>query len=218
MILAGLGGVVLCGGQSARMGAPKAWLPFGGQTLLQRTVGTVAGVAAPVVVVAAPGQALPELPPAVTVVRDAREGRGPLEGIAAGLSALRGRAEAAFVVATDAPFLHPALIARLAALRADAVEVVVPRAAGHLQPLFAVYAVDLLAAIEAALAADRRSPTALCERARAVIADEALLLADAALAAADPALRSLRNVNTPEEYAAALAELGAAADALPSRS
>jgi molybdopterin-guanine dinucleotide biosynthesis protein A len=202
----GLGGVVLCGGRSARMGSPKAWLDFGGERLLQRVVRRVAEVAAPVVVVAAPGQDVPPLPEAIAIVRDAVEGRGPLQGIAAGLEALADRAEAAFVSSTDAPFLHPALIRRLAALRGEAYDIAVPRAEGHHHPLCAVYGMNARAAIAALLAADRLRLSSLFDRVRTLVADEALLLADPELLAADPELRSLRNVNTPEEYAAALAE------------
>ena len=50
------GAVVLCGGESRRMGRPKAWLPFGPERLLQRVVRLVGTVAHPVVVVAAPSQ------------------------------------------------------------------------------------------------------------------------------------------------------------------
>ena len=32
------GGIVLCGGQSSRMGRPKAWLPFGDELMLPRVV------------------------------------------------------------------------------------------------------------------------------------------------------------------------------------
>jgi len=70
------------------MGSSKAALDWHGSTLLRRVTGlaqrTVDG---PVVVVRAPGQELPATHPAVEVVSDAREGRGPLEGLAAGLSA-----------------------------------------------------------------------------------------------------------------------------------
>lgn len=204
--LPGLGGVVLCGGKSARMGTAKAWLDFGGEALLQRVVRRVAEVAAPVVVVAAPGQEVPALPEGVVIVRDPVSGRGPLQGIAAGLDALAGRCEAAFVSSTDVPFLHPALLRRLVALRGDAYDIVAPRAQGHYHPLATVYGMEARAEIAALLAADRLRPFFLFERMRTLIADEALLLQDPALLAADPALRSLRNVNTPEEYAAALAE------------
>jgi molybdopterin-guanine dinucleotide biosynthesis protein A len=203
-----LAGVVLCGGQSSRMGSPKAWLDFGGEPLLARTVRTVAKVAWPVVVVAAPGQDVPPLLEGVAVVRDAVSGRGPLQGLAAGLEAVASRAPAAFVSSTDVPFLHPALIERLAELRGVDYDIAVPRAGGHLHPLSAVYGVAALGEIAALLAADRRRLSLLFERMRTLVADEALLLAGAELAAADPELRSLRNVNTPEEHAAALAELG----------
>ncbi len=48
------GGIVLCGGQSKRMGRPKAWLPFGGETMLERVVRLLSEVVHPIVVVAAP--------------------------------------------------------------------------------------------------------------------------------------------------------------------
>ncbi|APR83474.1 Molybdopterin-guanine dinucleotide biosynthesis protein MobA [Minicystis rosea] len=203
---ANLGGVILCGGKSSRMGTPKAWLDFDGEPLLARTVRVVSEVAAPVVVVAALGQALPPLPNDVTIVRDAVEGRGPLQGIAAGLEALAERAHAAFVSSTDAPFLHPAMIRRLAALHGDAHDIVVPQAQGHFHPLCAVYGLQARAEIASLLAADRLRLSLLFERMRTLVADEVLLLADEALRAADPTLRSLCNVNTPEEYAAALAD------------
>jgi molybdopterin-guanine dinucleotide biosynthesis protein A len=82
------GGIVLAGGKSTRMGTSKALLPFGPETMLQRVVRILAGVVSPVVVVAAPNQELPDLPHDVIVTRDEREGRGPLEGLRAGLKAL----------------------------------------------------------------------------------------------------------------------------------
>jgi len=53
------GGIVLCGGKSTRMGVPKATLPFGPETMLQRVVRLLGTVVSPVVVVAAQGQPLP---------------------------------------------------------------------------------------------------------------------------------------------------------------
>ena len=107
-------GVVLAGGRSSRMGTPKAALEWHGSTLLRRTAGIVARAAnGPVVVVRAPGQDLPELPKGTLVVDDPREGKGPVQGIAAGLTALSGRADTAFIGSTDMPFLHPAFIRRM---------------------------------------------------------------------------------------------------------
>lgn len=197
------------------MGSPKAWLDFGGETLLARVVRTVRRACAPVIVVAAPGQDVPPLPPDIAIARDPLEGRGPLQGIAAGLHALlespggSEAVDAAFVTSTDAPFLEPALIARLAALRGGDHDLAVPHTDDHFHPLTAVYACTCLPHIEALLAADRRRPFFLFERVRTVICDAATLLADPDLATADPALRSLENMNTPDDYARALRSLGA---------
>ncbi len=93
--MADAAGIVLAGGRSSRMGRPKAALEWHGSTLLRRVTGIVArAVDGPVVVVRAPGQELPPLPDAITVVEDAREGQGPLQGLAAGLAAVRPHAPA----------------------------------------------------------------------------------------------------------------------------
>ena len=106
-------GILLAGGRSTRMGRPKAELAWGGRTLVEHVAATLAqAVDGPVVVVRAPGQRLPDLPAGVEVAEDAVEGRGPLEGIAAGLRAIESRADAAFVTSTDVPFLRAAFVAR----------------------------------------------------------------------------------------------------------
>src|SRR6266481_4244898 len=92
-----VGGIVLCGGRSSRMGRPKAWLPFAGELMLARVVRLLSEAVQPLVVVAAPEQEVPPLPPGVAVVRDEERGRGPLQGLAAGLDALQGQAEAAYL-------------------------------------------------------------------------------------------------------------------------
>jgi molybdenum cofactor guanylyltransferase len=57
----GLGGVVLCGGKSTRMGSPKHALKFGEEVLLQRVCRILSTVVEPIVVVAAQDQELPTL-------------------------------------------------------------------------------------------------------------------------------------------------------------
>src|SRR6476620_11737545 len=101
------GGIVLCGGLSTRMGSSKALLPFGSETMLQRVVRLLGTVVSPLVVVAAPEQALPDLPAAVTITRDENPGRGPLEGLRAGLKALPTGIDIAYVTSCDVPLLVP---------------------------------------------------------------------------------------------------------------
>lgn len=209
-VIAGLGAVVLCGGKSSRMGRPKAWLPFAGEPLLSRVVRRIAEAASPIVVVAAPDQEVPPLPEGARVVRDAVTGRGPLQGILAGLDALDGLAEAAFVSSTDAPFLHPELLRRMEALRCEGDhDVAVARAQGHYHPLAAVYRVAVRAVVRELLERDKRRPFFVFEQVKTRFADEADLLAGEALREADPGLMSLRNINTPEEYEEALRALAA---------
>ena len=109
-------GIVLCGGRSSRMGTPKAWLPFGGELMLPRVVRILGEAVGPVVVVAAPGQDVPPLPAGVRIVRDDVEGRGPLGGLAAGLAALEGVADAVYLSSCDVPLLTPAFVARVVEL------------------------------------------------------------------------------------------------------
>jgi molybdenum cofactor guanylyltransferase len=195
-------GVVLAGGRSTRMGTAKADLEWHGSTLLHRVCGLISRVVdGPVVVVRAPGQELPPLPAGVEVSEDAREGRGPLQGLAAGLSALAGRARAAYVSSTDVPLLHPAFVTRvLAAVAPEDVDIALPVAQGFRHPLAAAYRTDLLPGVEELIEADRMRPAFLFERCRVRELSEDDLLANRALSQADPHLLSLLNVNDPREY------------------
>jgi molybdopterin-guanine dinucleotide biosynthesis protein A len=196
--------VVLAGGRSSRMGTPKAALEWHGSTLLRRTVGILArATGGPVVVVRAPGQELPDLPGDITIVDDPREGKGPVQGLAAGLNALRDRADVAFVSSTDMPFLHPAFVRRvLSAVHAGA-DVGLPIARGYPQPLAAAYRTTLADLAERLVREDRLRPAFLFEQCIVTRLDEAALRDDPVLAALDPGLDSVLNVNEPDDYAKA---------------
>jgi molybdopterin-guanine dinucleotide biosynthesis protein A len=189
------------------MGCEKATLDWHGSTLLRRAVGIVARcVDGPVVVVRAAGQHLPPLPPGVELATDEREARGPLQGIAAGLHALAGRADIVFVTGVDTPLLHPAFVAHvIASLHADD-DIALPHAHGFPHPLAAAYRTATMAPLIAdQLEHDRLGTRPLFERCRVRRLDAAALLGDPTIAAHDPDLRSLHNLNEPAEYAAALA-------------
>ncbi len=195
------GAIILAGGKSSRMGSPKAALGWHGSTLLRRVTGIVArSVDGPVVVVSALGQALPALDGAVEVVADEREGRGPLQGLAAGLAAIGDRSEVAYVSSTDVPLLHPAFVRRVVGALDDQVDVVLPEVGGYRQPLSAAYRTGLLSTVEELIAADRMRPAFLFERSRVLHMGEADLLRNGALARLDPALTSVSNLNEPADY------------------
>ena len=151
----------------------------------------------PVVVVRAPGQALPDLPDGVEVAEDAREGRGPLQGLAAGLAAVRDRADAAYASSTDVPLLHPRFIRRVLAALDDDVDVVLPEVGGFRHPLAAAYRTELADVVERLIAADRMRPAFLFEACRVRRLDAEALLADPALAAVDPDLDSCSTSTSP---------------------
>jgi molybdopterin-guanine dinucleotide biosynthesis protein A len=183
------------------MGTSKATLPFGAETMLQRVVRLLGTVVSPIVVVAAREQSLPPLPDAVRIARDERDARGPLEGIRAGLSALPETIDAAYITSCDVPLLVPAFVERMSALMGDH-DIAVMEVDGFPHPLSAIYRRDMLSHVESLLAADRLRPVFLFDavRTRRVRPEEMTVV--------DPELRTLRNLNTPEEYRAALADAG----------
>ncbi|WP_255502919.1 molybdenum cofactor guanylyltransferase [Mycolicibacterium sp. CH28] len=182
--LAPLAAVVLAGGASRRMGRDKATLvhPDGGTTMVEHTVSVLGSRCAPVFVIAAPGQPLPEL--AADVLRDEVRGLGPLLATSRGL---RAAAEAglprAFVSAVDMPFLSVDLVDELVAYAG--VDIVLPWD-GRDHYLAGIYRTELAEHIDALVAAGNRSMRALAET---VVTQRVVI----------PASRVLANVNTPAD-------------------
>ena len=125
-------------------------------------------------------------------------GAGPLAGVAAALG--RAASEGFAYLATapcDAPFLPLDLVARLR----TAGPLPVAESSSGLEPMFALWPVGALAAVEAALSAGISSPRS----ALAALGAERVRFSDEA---------SFANLNTPEEFA--VAEAAARQDALRS--
>jgi len=169
--------------------------------MLQRVVRLLSEVVSPIVAVAAREQLLPQLPEAVIITRDEREAKGPLEGIRAGLSALPESIDAAYITSCDVPLLVPAFVERMINLMGDH-DIAVMEIDGFPHPLSAIYRRGLLPQVESLLANDRLRPVFLFDavRTRRVKPEEMI--------GVDPDLRTLRNLNTPEDYRAALAVAG----------
>ena len=195
------GAIILCGGRSSRMGVPKWSLPFGPEQMLHRVMRLVSEVCRPIVVVAARDQDLCELSSDVIVARDRQPERGPLEGLLAGLSALPVDVEAVYVTGCDVPLLVPALVRRMFELLGDHA-VVVPVSGGYEHPLAAVYRPSVRPAVEQLLAADRLRPRDLFDLV------PTRRVSEVELRDVDPRLDSLRNLNEPADYLAALADAG----------
>ena len=167
---------------------------LGEQTLLQRVAEVMQTVFPRVVVSVRAPRADVALPQVCDTYRDI----GPLAGLCAGLEhAAQNGVPWIFAVATDMPFVRPALIEQLATYRSG-VDAVVPLIDGHPQPLAAFYSTGALPAIRALLDGDgKRSLRAVLERLHVAHVHAA------ELNAADPGLESFVDLDTPEDLAKA---------------
>ncbi len=191
------GGIILCGGKSSRMGSSKALLPFGNETLLQRIVRIMSEVLSPIVVVAAKGQALPALPREVILQTDREEGKGPLEGLAAGLEAIQNQCDAIFLSSCDVPFLKKDFVLGMIA-NLGASKMCIPKTAGFYHPLAAVYRVEILKEVTELLKKGQLRPFFLLEKVQGKVIEEPTLIQF------DPSLSSLRNLNNQEDFKKAI--------------
>jgi molybdopterin-guanine dinucleotide biosynthesis protein A len=203
-------GIVLAGGRSTRLAllglgaGGKAALVVGGESCLGRVCRSLRAVVPRVLVVAAEGQPLPALDPAVEIVRDTTPGAGPLAGLRDGLAAAaRGVPPPrwAFVASCDVPRLAPALVRRLLDVaRSSSARFIVPMVAGHPQVLVSVVASDLAAGIPA-LAAAGRGPRALLDQLVAREPSAVRFVTEEELRTVDPRLDSFLDIDTPEDLA-----------------
>ena len=200
------GAIVLCGGQSQRMGRDKATLPFGPELMLQRVVRIVSEVIDPamIVVVAAQDQVLPELSAAVTISRDEHPDRGPLEGLATGLRSMSKSVEAVYATSCDVALLKSDFIREMFNRLSEA-NIAVPYDGQFHHPLAAVYRQQVLPVLQSLLAADRLKTALLFDEV------DTIKVPVESLRTIDPTLSSLWNCNRPEDYEAALFSAGFAA-------
>lgn len=190
-------GAVLAGGRGERLGGvSKALLPLGpgGSPLVAMTLRVLDAVASPVVLA---GRADELAFTGRTIVQDREAGLGPLAGLEAVLEG--SPHELCLVVACDMSFLSQPLLERLVALAREhaGATAVVPRTSLGLHPLHAVYRRSLLGEIRGRLA---RRALALHEL---LAATPTFAVAEEELRRYDPGLRSLENVNTPDDLARA---------------
>jgi molybdopterin-guanine dinucleotide biosynthesis protein A len=189
------------------MGRPKAALPFGDSTILDRLIGELAPAFAEIVVIAAPRAVAPDAVETIVarwgnriiLLHDHEAFAGPVPALIRGLSAARHAT--AFVCSCDLPLLRAQVATTLCAM-IDGFDAVIPTIAGRSQPLCAAYRPAAAPRIEAFAQAGEARLTALAERLAL------RRVSEAEIRLVDPDLRSFLNVNTPADYARARALAG----------
>jgi molybdopterin-guanine dinucleotide biosynthesis protein A len=175
--------LLLAGGDSSRMGRPKAWLEVGDSTLLRWMGDRLGADFAEVMVAFAEPEQIEQLVP-YRLVFDRKRKAGPLAGLEAGLSVARN--EVTFAIACDMPYVtrDVAEMAVAAALGCDAA---VPRIDGRPEPVCAAYRRSALPAITDALDAGRLATSAMLDQLDVTWLEDL-----------DPDL--FRSLNTPGDY------------------
>ncbi|HKO03620.1 MAG TPA: molybdenum cofactor guanylyltransferase [Candidatus Acidoferrales bacterium] len=192
-------GFVLAGGHSSRMGKEKALLEINGTPLVVRAARLLEPLCSGVTIVG-PQELYQHF--GFAALADERPNLGPLGGI---LTAL-GHTEAPWILITacDLPYLTADwlryLIGRAASSQA---RVVLPESDSGPEPLCAVYHRDAAAAIRSEIARGERKVT----RALGSLPIERLLPAE--IRPFDPRGLLFHNLNTPEDYERARADLEA---------
>ncbi len=190
-----LAGLVLAGGRSTRMQRDKAALKFAGESQLSRAVRLVREQASDTFVSVRADQRDEDERRRFPQLVDRLDGIGPAAGILAALESAPERAW--LVVAVDLPLLDAATLAELVRRRDPAAVATAYRGAedGLPEPLCAIWEPRSRAPLAAFLEGGRHCP-------RKFLLSHGATLID--LAAVD----ALANVNTPADYAAALARAG----------
>jgi molybdenum cofactor guanylyltransferase len=189
---------ILCGGKSSRMGEPKGLLKFGNQPLVLRVAGLVEPIASAVKVVGLPecyaGLGLHVMEDANFGIPD-QNGKtaGPLSGIASAL--ISTGTDWNLILACDLPYLTAEWLDwLLARAMASNCQIVMPRTAGGLEPLAAVYGRECAESIVAALRRGVHKVSDALEQLRIEFVTES------DWGHVDPTGRVLFNMNTAEDY------------------
>lgn len=170
--------VVLGGGRGSRLGGEKLFLRLEGRFLLELVLRRLLPFEEVVVVAADEGRAdlaravvgSFDLPIPTRVVHDRKEGIGPLEGLAVGLS--EASREWAFVVGCDMPRINELVVGVMAKKLSPDVDVVCCRIGGYVEPLHAFYSKRCLCEVERAIASGERRLKGFYGGVRVVVVEE----------------------------------------------
>ncbi|MFZ0818303.1 MAG: molybdenum cofactor guanylyltransferase [Candidatus Sulfotelmatobacter sp.] len=183
---------ILAGGKSTRMGTDKAFVKYGGRTLLARALDLAHSITPRVFIVGNREKFAPFVPVVEDIFRDC----GPLGGIHAALKT--SSTELNLMLAVDTPFISTAFLQYLISQTQGVPEtaVVVPRSGGRRQPLCAIYRREFADVAEIALRAGQNRIDRLFDGVQTRVLEQE------ELEAAGFSAFLFRNLNTPEELEA----------------
>lgn len=190
-----VGGLLLCGGRSARMGSDKALLPLGDRRLIELPLAVLAEVAGATRLAVGREPRYSELGLEQVLDDAAWSGAGPVAGLLAGLEA--ATTEWVCVLACDMPRASAALLRELLArATAEDLDACLLRTEQGVEPLFAVYRRSCAPAIRRALERGRYKMTGFHE---GTIDGRPLRIGELAVGAEGAAAAA--NLNTLDELA-----------------
>jgi molybdopterin-guanine dinucleotide biosynthesis protein A len=188
--------IILAGGRGKRMGyREKSMMVINGQPLITYVIKSLGKVVDEIIISIrdkAQGELLDTILPGYTYACDEFENTGPLAGILSGLTLCKN--EFCFIAACDMPFINGNVVKMLFSM-SEAHDAAIPRwQDGFLEPLHSVY----------------RCETMIRETKKAIESGESIILAPIfrmnvnyidieTIRKIDPNLRTLININTPED-------------------
>jgi len=189
------GAVILAGGDSKRLGRPKALLDFDGTTLIELILRILDPLFTEITVITDRPELYRNLP--VRLGGDLFTGsrKSPLRGIHAGL--LSSKLPYQFIAACDMPFLNRGLIRHMAEFTSG-YDAVVPRIETYFQPLHSFYSRSCAGVIE------KQIKTGRCKVTDFYTDLNIKFIGREEIERFDPGQESFININTPADYQKAL--------------
>ena len=201
-----LAAIILCGGQSSRMGFDKFRLPMGDKTFLECVARKLATVIDGPIIAAASQRTFDEVTrigesiglDRFQIVVDQRVDSGPLEGIRGGLDAAGKTSRWAFVTSCDVPLICPEVLHvlqnSLQELESPDIEAAMPASEDRIYGMTAIYRCSVVSKV-----------AAMVNRKQLRVSDlmtelNAKRISVEKIREVDPDLNSIKNLNSPEQY------------------
>ena len=180
-----IGGIILAGGKSSRMGKDKAFISNQGKMLINYSLELVQNFCDPVLI-SANSSAYDSFN--LPIIKDEFTGYGPIAGIYSSLKHAENNWN--FVISCDTPLVSEEVVRRLIANLGD-YNCVVPTHNGHYEPLVALYNKSSLIKMELSIQNGIFKMKVLMDRLKTKFVDVSDLVGN------DPDL--FRNINSPKD-------------------